>query len=114
MSGLSKEVLIVYFGPWAAELWVLKVGADRESNPGRLKSSDLLHKSSPKCKLWDFSIFFFMTANLMPYNFYPPGPKLTFNTSLERPDIFLYEKFKKIDLAAFLGSIMNTQSKFVS
>ena len=25
MSGLSKEVLTVHFGPWAAELWVPKV-----------------------------------------------------------------------------------------
>ena len=51
---------------------------------------------------------------LRPYNSYPPAPKLTYNTSLESPNIFLYEKFKKVDLKAFLSSFMNTQSNLVS
>ena len=48
------------------------------------------------------------------HSFGAHGPKLTYNTSFESPDIFLYEKFKKVDLKAFLSSFMNTQSNLVS
>ena len=51
---------------------------------------------------------------LRPYNSYPPASKLTYNTSLESPNIFLYEKLKKVDLKAFLSYFMNTQSNLVS
>ena len=71
-------------------------------------------KSSSKCKLWDFSIFFSWPPTLRPYKFYPPAPKLTYDTCLESPNIFLYEKFKKIVLKAFLSSFLNTQINLVS
>ena len=41
---LSKEVLLVFPHQRAAKLQVIKVCADRESNPGRPKSSDSLYK----------------------------------------------------------------------
>ena len=40
ISGLSKEALYTHFGLGVAELWLPKVCTGRDSNPGRLESSD--------------------------------------------------------------------------
>ena len=50
----------------------------------------------------------------MPCNFEVCGQKWTFDTSLKSPDIFLYENIKEIELAAFLGSLMNSQNDLIS
>ena len=50
----------------------------------------------------------------MTYNFFSPGPKLTYNTSLESPNIFLYEKLKEIDVGVFLSPFIYTQNTLIS
>ena len=52
--------------------------------------------------------------NLSTHSFGAHGPNLTYNTSFESPNIFLYEKIKKIDLGAFLDPFMNNQSNLIS
>ena len=47
----KKYYVTVHFGPWDAKLWVHKVGARRESNPGHSKTNDSLCKITLKCKL---------------------------------------------------------------
>ena len=51
---------------------------------------------------------------LRAHSFAVHWPKLTYNTSLESPDIFLYEKFKKIGMGVFLGPFMNIKSNLIS
>ena len=50
----------------------------------------------------------------MPCNFKICGKKGTFITSSKSPDIFQYENIKKIEFAAFLGSLMNSQNDLIS
>ena len=96
MSELSKEVLTDHFGPWAAKLWVPKV-KDHEKKIAKIPQltfSEILHSKSLLFGRPGFDSR--RAPTLGTHSFGAHGPNLTYNTSFESPNIFLYENFKKL------------------
>ena len=67
---LSKEVALILPNQRAANLQAFKVCADRESNPGRLESNDLLYKVANRVASNPKGLEIFLTANFERPQFY--------------------------------------------
>ena len=91
MSGLSKEVLQVNFGQGVSKLRSHKVCGQKKFKTFWVRGYVLCSgarentRENPKVQNWQTS---------WAYNFDIPWPKLTYDTSFESPDIFLYRILK--------------------